>query len=203
MVLVGVEDSLSEAVARKLVAQAGFDLKQCAFTGKRGAGYLKSNLPSYLSAGNWRPVLLLTDLDNAACAPALVVDWMRGKVKSANFMLRVAVREIEAWLLADRTGIHRFLDIPLRRIAGAPEEIANPKRELLLLAKGASAERRRGLLRTEGAEVLRGLEYNNILGAFVASDWSSERAAANCASLQKAIEALTAAERNASQASTH
>ncbi len=136
MVLVGVEDRLSEAVARKLVAQAGFDVKQCSFTGKMGAGFLKSNLPSYLSAGNRRPVLLLTDLDDAACAPALVVDWMRGMVECAHFMLRVAVREIEAWLLADRTGIHRFLDIPLRRIAGAPEEIANPKRELLLLAKG-------------------------------------------------------------------
>jgi hypothetical protein len=201
MVLVGVEDALSEAVARRLVAEAGFDLKHYMFTGKRGAGFLKANLASYLSAGNRRPVLLLTDLDDTACAPALVIDWMRGKVKSAHFMLRVAVREIEAWLLADRTGIHRFLGVPLRRIAGEPEENANPKMELLLLAKGASAERRRGLVRTEGSEVFRGLEYNNILGDFVARSWSSERAAARSASLEKAIKALAAAERKASQAS--
>ncbi|MGD1017355.1 MAG: hypothetical protein ABR863_13105 [Roseiarcus sp.] len=203
MVLVGVEDSLSEALARRLVAEAGFDLKQCTFTGKRGAGHLKSNLPSYLSAGNRRPVLLLTDLDDVACAPTLVAQWMRGNVMTANFMLRVAVREIEAWLLADRTGIHRFLGIPLRRIASAPEQIADPKMELLSLAKGASAERRRGLVRTEGAEIFRGLDYNHILSDFVMRSWSSERAAANSASLQKALNALTAAKRNAARASAN
>jgi len=197
MVLVGVEDALSESVARMLVAEAGFDLMQCTFTGKRGLGFLKSNLPSYFSAAKRRPVFLVTDLDDAACAPSLVVEWMRGKVRAQNFMLRVAVREIEAWLLADRTGINRFLGIPLKRIARAPEEVADPKKELLLLAKGASAERRRGLIRTEGAEVFRGLNYNRILGDFVADGWSSERAAVASASLRKAIDALAVAKQSA------
>lgn len=198
MVLVGVEDELSKSVARKLVAEAGFEVDRSDFLVERGAGNLRKHLPSYLAAGARRPVLVLTDLDDSECAPSLVAEWMEGKVRAENFVLRVAVREIEAWLLADRTGMHRFLGIPLRRVSGEPDEFEDPKMQLLLLAKGASAEVRRGLVRSEGDRVFRGLLYNKKLCEFALSGWSSTRAAANSASLNKAVTALQVARRKAS-----
>ncbi len=48
---------------------------------------------------------------------------------------RVAVREVEAWLLADREQIARFLSIARSRVPQSPETLDNPKQRLVELAR--------------------------------------------------------------------
>ena len=47
----------------------------------------------------------------------------------------VAVREVEAWLLADRKHLAHFLHVPITQIPLAPEELENPKQTLVNLAR--------------------------------------------------------------------
>lgn len=47
---------------------------------------------------------------------------------------RIAVREVEAWLLADAEQAAGFLAVPLARIPAEPETLPDPKATLIALA---------------------------------------------------------------------
>ncbi len=51
--------------------------------------------------------------------------------------LRVAVRSVEAWLLADREAIGRMLGVSVARIPPNPDSLAAPKQTLVDLARRA------------------------------------------------------------------
>jgi hypothetical protein len=190
MFLVATEDALCEAVARKLLIGARVREREITFVGKKGSGYLRKNLRKYLQASSRFPVLLLTDLDSARCAPSLVAEWMDGETAGSCFLFRVAVREVEAWLLADRRGFAEFLGVSEARIERDTETIADPKRYLLELARLARRELRRGLLPAPNAAARQGFEYNSLLCGFVTDKWSEKRAASGNRSLRAAIERL-------------
>ena len=135
-------------------------------------------------------MLLLIDLDLKACAPALVSRWLGKREVPQTFLFRVAVREIEAWLLADREAFADFIGVPESKIERNTEEIADPKRKLLDLARRGKRSIRAGLLPAPEAAASQGDQYNQLLCEFVDSDWSSERAANHNASLRKTITAL-------------
>ena len=46
-----------------------------------------------------------------------------------------AVREVEAWLLADAARLGRFLGVPAARIPLSPDTLRNPKQEMVNLAR--------------------------------------------------------------------
>ncbi|HEY7320113.1 MAG TPA: hypothetical protein VIE89_21300, partial [Candidatus Binatia bacterium] len=54
--------------------------------------------------------------------------------RAQNMCFRVAVREVEAWLLADRERISRFLSVPLSRIPTNPEGERDAKEVMVSLA---------------------------------------------------------------------
>jgi hypothetical protein len=73
------------------------------------------------------PVLALRDLDaDAACAPALVAVLLPNK--TARMLLRVAVTQSEAWLMADREAYAKFCGLAVRQIPVNPESVRDPKR---------------------------------------------------------------------------
>ena len=146
MIILAVEDDLSESVARKLLCEAGYDNSQIRCTGKRGFGALHTKLGDLLAASKKFLVLLLVDLDLRACAPTLVSSWLGKREVPQTFLFRVAVREIEAWLLADRVAFAEFIGVPESRIERNTEEIADPKRKLLDLARRGKRGIRAGLL---------------------------------------------------------
>ena len=53
------------------------------------------------------------------------------------FLFRIAVREVEAWLIADREALAGFLKIKIMHVPYKPEELVDPKRVLLELATRA------------------------------------------------------------------
>jgi hypothetical protein len=178
------EDELSEAVGRRLSREANLEVTLPLRKG--GNGYLRSRLPNFCQLANHYPVVLLTDLDAGACAPALLSDWFNELERPANLVFRVAVREIEAWLIADREALADFLSVNVRHVTPQPETILDPKQALIGAALKAPRRLREELVAVQGSFAAQGIGYNRILGAFVETRWDPERAAARSPSLASA-----------------
>lgn len=129
-----------------------------------GFGYLKKQSPAFNNLAKACPVLLLTDLDQRPCAPALLDEWLKHP-RHPDFLLRVAVREVEAWLLACDTELRRFLGIRRDVHFPAPEVLPDPKAELLKLAADSPRrELREAIVRRDtGGNLRQGPAYNSTL----------------------------------------
>ncbi len=185
-----VEDELSEAVLRRLLAESGRRFSVGSVYGRHGFGYLKNTIRGWNTAAKGVPFVVLTDLDTTECAPQLIRDWLHEPVHP-NLLLRIAVREVEAWLLADRSSIAAFLRCAHKRVPQTPESLADPKRRLVELARESkSAEVRARVAPKRGSTAQQGPEYNACLSEFVIGKWDPIAAGANSPSLKKALEAL-------------
>lgn len=183
-IVLATEDELSEAVGSCLAREAGLEIGQKLRRG--GFGYLKTRLHSFCEIALRQPVLLLTDLDRARCAPTLIEKWMGNLERPENLIFRVAVREIESWLLADHDAIRTLLGNRIGKLPENPDALPDPKQALLALAGRAPREVREDLVVTEGALASQGLGYNARLCDMVEQDWKPDRAADRSASLAKA-----------------
>jgi hypothetical protein len=139
--------------------------------------------------------LVLTDLDQGDCAPTLIRTWFSIAPKQPvglphHLFFRVAVREIEAWIMADRNELAQFLSIPVANFPKAPDDLQDPKRELLgiIRRKGHRAWHREMLPRGT-ANV--GPRYNEKICEFIVERWKLERAVPNSPSLCRATQALS------------
>jgi hypothetical protein len=101
-----VEDELSEWVLRRIIASRPTNYSIGAVFGKGGFGYLKRQVRAFNNAAKRCPFLLLTDLDQTDCPPQLIADWL-DVPRQLDFLLRVAVREVESWLFEGSTRVAR------------------------------------------------------------------------------------------------
>lgn len=190
---IATEDALSEAVADRLVAEVNGELCVSVRMGRKGSGYLKQKLPYLLKTAHAIPVLLLTDLDREACPPTLLAGWLGSRKLPQDMLLRVVVREIEAWLLADWQGFSRFSGVPVEKVPRNPETLDDPKQVLLALVRRFGKRVIKShLLPERGSTAKIGLGYNEALSCFVMESWSVERAAANAESLDRTCHCLRA-----------
>jgi hypothetical protein len=127
-----VEGPTDEIVVRRLLTHLGLPCGNV--YGKRGKGHILANLPRYNRAARFLPWLVVVDLDrDAECAPFFVRDKLPGPATWMRF--RVAVRAVEAWLLADAERLAAFLGVSTARIPTEPDEVADPKEALVNLAR--------------------------------------------------------------------
>lgn len=192
MLMIATEDELSERVACKIAMEASVKGEDIECVGRKGSGYLRRKIGDFAQVARRRPVLVLTDLDDVKCAPSLCRQWMGETMRERSVLFRVAVREIEAWLLADRKAMAMFLGVSSAKIVKDTQTIGDPKRYLLNLAKFAPASLKADLLPRPGVRAAQGFGYNSRLGAFVESDWCSKRACENNSSLRKTVVRLKA-----------
>ncbi len=127
-----VEGLVDEAVLQRLVehvrATPGF------VYGKNGKPLLRQRINGYNQAARLSPWIVLVDLNHDAdCAPPLRASWLPNPAPGMCF--RVAVREVEAWLFADRERLARFLGVSFSRIPQKPEVVDDPKRTMVEFAK--------------------------------------------------------------------
>ncbi len=187
-----VEDQLSGEVARKVLAFRPATYSVRTVYDKGGFGYLKKKATAFNNACKAVPFLLLTDLDAHECPPALIKAWL-GKPRHPHFLFRVAVREVEAWLLGDPQGLTDFLGAKGLVNWGNPEELEDPKRTLLKLALTCPRRDLRDAIvfqdRRSG-HLLPGPDYNGALGSFISNHWRIRIAQTNCASLKRLFVAL-------------
>jgi hypothetical protein len=183
------EDDLSEAVMTRLLSHFGNKFSVVNTYSRQGFGYLKSNLKGFNQAAAHTPFFVLTDLDQHICPSALLNDWINFDVNS-GLIFRIAVREVESWLLADIRGLATFLRISANNFSKNPDDIPDPKNELIRLA----AKSRNRILRedivpiNEGAVI--GPNYNGALMPFVFNSWDIAEAQKFSRSLAKTLRSL-------------
>jgi hypothetical protein len=190
-----VEDDLSEAVIRRLILDSGRPYAIGAVFGRGGYGYLRSRAKNWnAAAAAGTPILLLTDLDQHHCPPGLIDDWL-GAEPHANLIFRVAVREVESWLLADREGFASFLGISATNVPLEPDQVTDPKRSLVNLARRSRRRvLRESIVPPQASTAVQGPDYNGCLGEFVRNLWDRDSAARRSLSLNRAWARLMAFE---------
>jgi hypothetical protein len=185
-ITLAVEDYLSEAVARKLLVQVNskYRVSQCLCKG--GNGYLKAKINKFNQAAQFTPFFVLTDQDRG-CPPEKISRWLKQKA-SRYFIFRIAVMEVESWVMAHREAFAEFAGISLDCVPGRPDELEDPKRSLLALAaRSRSSRLRADLIPAPGSTATVGPDYNNRLSEFIRTDWNVFEAAKNSESLHRAV----------------
>jgi hypothetical protein len=179
------EDEISEFTMIKILGSFGDKYVRGISYPGNGFGYIKSNINGFNEAAIATPFFVLADLDNYPCPPELITDWLKHPPKP-NFIFRIAVREIEAWLLADREGYSNFTGVSLANFPRNPEAEINPKQSLINITRKS---RKRSLREdivpvNENAQI--GPNYNEQLMKYVSTYWDIERAIKNSESLKRA-----------------
>lgn len=190
-VILAVEDRLSDAVATKILNHFGFEIKRK--TGYKGNSYLQQKVQSFNEAAHEEcGIFMLTDLDSAQnCPPRLIQSWVKGTL-NPRFFFRVAVIEVESWVMADRVALAAFLSIPVYRIPSSTDNIPDPKEFLVSLARRSKNKRLRdALVPADGTTRSVGDEYNTRLSQFVRDHWDLQRAASVSPSLKRTLDRLS------------
>lgn len=184
------EGDVDAAVAMALVWAV--DLQVGTVYVKGGKAGIDARLRGYNNAARQTPWLVLRDLDrDADCAPELIDRLL--PEPAAGMLFRIPVRSIESWLLADTTAAGEFLAIPINRVPNGPERLADPKSELISLARTSRSRIiRNGLVPKPDSGRRVGPEYNSLMISFVRDRWSCTRAenSGRALSLGRALDAL-------------
>lgn len=187
-----VEDLLSEAIARRLLSIAEDRMVVTTVKIAGGFGEIRKRMADYNRAAKAVPFFILADLDRdkGACAPQLRKAWLPHG-NNPLLLFRIAVPQVEAWLLADQEGLATFFGIAPDLVTTAPEALPDAKATLIELAKHSpKAFLRRALLPAPGSDARLGPGYNTQLCAFAQSTWNLTRARRTSASLDRAIKAI-------------
>ncbi len=196
-----VEDAPSAAIVRRMAEYRNrtSDHRLLFFEGfpevMRGNGNLAKKCPSFLNmAKSGLYVVCVTDLDTIGCPCFLLAEWFglpasRASSLPEKLIFRIAVREIESWIMADIHGWSEFIEIPAANFSQTPDELSDPKQFLLGVLRNKGKKKKHAEMLPRGVSHI-GPRYNETLCRFVETTWSPERAAKHSPSLKRAIHAL-------------
>ncbi len=183
-----VEGDIDEAVVRRLIAHAGGQTGDV--YGKNGKPALRKKIDGYNNAARYAPWVVLIDLDNDAdCAPPIRDAWL--PAPASHLCFRIAVREVEAWLMADAQTLARYLRVRRDKIPAEPEKLAHPKDKMVDLARDSRLKgiRKDMVPRAKSGRRV-GPAYPSRLIEYVQEHWQPVVAARRAESLQRAINCL-------------
>lgn len=184
------EGIVDEAVVRRLIRELGAE--PGAVHGKNGKQHLRERIAGFNNAARYSPWIVLLDLDHdAECAPLLRSRWLP---EPALFMcLRIAVRQVEAWLLADRENIAKFLAVAALRIPHHAETLSNAKEAMVDLARRSRRrDIREDMVPRPGSGRSVGPAYASRLIEFAQGMWNPQEAARPSDSLRRSMIRLEA-----------
>jgi hypothetical protein len=183
-----VEGIVDEAVASRLIAHAG----GCPgpVYGKTGKPALRDKINGYNNAAKRAPWFVLVDLNGeAACPPPLRAAWLA--VPAPRLCFRVAVRQVEAWLMADAETLAKYLRAPRGAVPTGPEALPNPKIEMVNVARRSRRKSiQQDMVPRPGSGRAVGSAYSSRLIEYATAYWRPEVAAHHAESLQRAIACL-------------
>jgi len=197
-----VQGNLDKAVGQRLLATVG--LECWGVFGLNGKEGLIERLPAYCRSARRDPWFILIDFDrDAPCAPTRI-EQLVGTERPDLLALRIAVRAVESWLMADKDRFATFLGIKRSAIPDLPDEVQAPTEAVVNLARESKHRRIREALVPEPGrrKARRGPLYSQCLTSFVlpgtlasGSDsprdlWDPEVAAGASPSLRSCLEAL-------------
>lgn len=183
-----VEGIVDEAVVYRLIDHVGGIAGPV--YGKQGKAFLRQRISGYNNSARLRPWIVLVDLDHDhECAPPLCSTWIAQPASRLCF--RVAVREVETWLLADAERIAAFFRVARNKVPSNPESLDDPKAALVDLARSS---RSRAIIEDmvphQGSGRKVGRAYSSRLIEFISSSWRPDIAATRADSLRRAVDGL-------------
>lgn len=183
-----VEGSTDESVAKRLLQHSGLEMGKV--YGRSGKPDLLRRLLNYNKAAQFAPWLVIVDLDtDSQCAVQALQNWLPEPSRGMGF--RIAVRAIEAWLLADKEKMAQFLGVSPSRLERNFDLESDPKETLVNIARySRSRSIREDIVPRpmSGAKV--GPLYVPQLTRFATELWRPDIASAESESLRRCLQAL-------------
>jgi hypothetical protein len=187
-VTLAVEGPTDAVVLRRLIHDAGLAIGAQYI--KIGKAALDQNLSGFNQAAQFSTWLILRDLnDDEECAPALREKLL--PVPARRMRFHIAVRAMEAWLLADAEAMATFLGITVNRVPFNPEGVRHPKVEIVNLARHSRRRRiREAIIPAPGSTASVGPGYSALISEFAAQNWRPHVAENRSPSLSRLIKYL-------------
>lgn len=193
VVCYAVEGWTDEPVAEKIISSAGLAPHHTLTAD--GKANLDKKLPGLNKSAASMPWLVIRDLDRddeRFCIPDLRADLLSGHEHEPSMCLRLAVRSIESWLMADRDAFAHFFGVRRGLLKEEPETLPNPKQYLTgICEKSRKRLIKQGIPPQPGQGRSVGPEYNDLIREFTEDHWDLQRACANALSLKRALDCLT------------
>lgn len=183
-----VEGMADDAVVGRIIDYAGGHVGHV--YGRKGKDHLRRKIAGYDNAARHASWFVLVDLDrDEDCAAPLREAWLPAPAPRLCF--RIAVRAVEAWLMADAESLARYLSVPRGRVPQAPESLDDPKGEMVALARRSRRrDIRQDMAPREGSGRRTGPAYPGRLIEYAATEWRPDVAARNAESLRRAIDCV-------------
>lgn len=185
------EDAISEFLMSTILNSFGDKYYVGYSYSGNGFGYIKSHISGFNKASKATPFFVLTDLDKYECPLELINDWF-DRPQNPNLIFRIAVREVESWLLADREGFSAFTGISLTLIPRNPDSETDPKTTLINLVSRSRRRKIKEDIIPINPNATIGPNYNERLMEYVTDYWDLNRAMENSNSLTRAYSKLNA-----------
>ncbi|MEQ8822726.1 MAG: DUF4276 family protein [Sumerlaeia bacterium] len=186
-----VEGLLEEPMARRLMAEAEIETDGLGLIVAGGCDPFWQRAPNYNKAAEHVGYVFgLSDLEQHSCPSGLIAEKMPGKLHP-RFVLRIQVRELESWLLADPEAWAAYLKVSAGLVPKDPDTLPDPKRALVNLVRRCRKKSlREDIVPEEGKPRVVGPGYTTRIGDFITEHWNPSRAAQRSPSLKRALLAL-------------
>lgn len=186
-VLYAVEGETDVPFVEKLLVAAGATPRRALVAG--GKSKLDPRILHWNQRSNRAPMFVVRDWDasdSAACASELHTRLLGGGTNARLLELRIAVRAMESWLLADGTACAGYFGITVP--SAAPDSLADPK-VALVQACATSRKRnvREAMVPAASSRRRVGPDYEAHVIAFGREHWDVERAVSRSPSLERAL----------------
>lgn len=190
-----VEGALEVPASQRLLREAGVDTTDLTVIDKGGRVRFWKDVRRYNRAAEHAGLVLgVADLEAFPCPSGLIARHLRGHLHK-NFVLRIAERMLESWLLAD-PALAKFFGIDAALLPRDPDQEANPKQTMVNLARRSSSRKiRSDMVPQEGGFGVVGRGYTLRMTEFIEEHWRPVVAARRSASLRRAMRAVREAVR--------
>lgn len=178
-----VEGYLDERVLKVLWSQSGRDPDDLIVRNAAGNPFWRL-AQKYNQAGRNSLVLGLADLEQEVCVAVALRQLV--PARSEGFKLRLAVRMVESWLMADRDALAAYLGVGVGALPRDPDTEPHPKRRIVDIARGSRKRAIRECLVPQGTGAVVGAEYTPVMAEFVERHWDVSRARRVSPSLDRA-----------------
>jgi hypothetical protein len=184
------EDEITHQIMLKIYGSLQGIFSECKTIPCYGKGKIKKQIRAYNNAAQYGYYFVITDLDDDyGCAPSLVNDWLPDH-RTSQLLFRVAVHEVESWLLADKVNFAAFFSVSRDLIPVEPDKETDPKRTVISLAKRSKKREIREAIVPIDDYASNGPGYNTQFQYFIQNVWNTDSARKNSPSLDSAIKSL-------------